>query len=180
MINDWNVVITLHEGYFREAGQFLQKFGEVGRTDYFNVLAMKTEEPFHLLELLQDHLAADPESLAFLARVVPISHAFSFTSAQEFEDGARESVRAMIPRLQNKNFFVRLHRRGFKGRLSSTEEERFLDDYLLHLLEEKRSPGRISFSDPDAVINIETIGQRAGCTLFTREMLKKYSLLKIN
>jgi tRNA(Ser,Leu) C12 N-acetylase TAN1 len=179
VINDWNVVITLHEGYFRKAGQFLQKFGKVGRTDYFNVLAMKTEDPFHLLELLQDHLAADPESLAFLARLVPISHAFSFTSAQEFKDGAREAVRAMISRLQGKNFFVRLHRRGFKGRLSSTEEERFLDDYLLHLLEEKRAPGRISFSDPDAIINIETIGQRAGCTLFPREMLKKYSLLKI-
>jgi tRNA(Ser,Leu) C12 N-acetylase TAN1 len=179
MIDDWNVVITLHEGRFREARQFLQRFGEVSRTDYFNVLAMKAEDPFHLLEQLQERLSDAPDAFAFLARVVPIRHAFTFRSALEFEDRARELAATMIPRLAGRTFFVRMHRRGFKGRLSSMDEERFLDDHILHLLEEAGSPGRVGFTDPDAVMVIETIGQRAGSSLFTREELQKFSLLKL-
>jgi len=179
MIGDWNVVITLHEGRFRKARQFLQRFGEVSRTDYFNVLAMKTEDPFHLLEQLQERFYLAPDTVDFLARAVPIRHAFIFRSVSEFEDKARELAATMIPRLAGRFFFVRMHRRGFKGRLSSMDEERFLDDYILHLLEEAGSPGRVGFTDPDAVIVIETIGQRAGSTLFTKEELQKFSLLKL-
>ena len=178
-MHDWNVVVTLNEGSFREAEQFLQQFGEVSRTDYFNVLAMKTEDPMHLLDQLQDRISVVPQSLAFLARVVPITQAFSFKSAQEFEEKARQSAAAMVPQLSGKKFFVRLHRRGFKGRLSSMEEERCLDDHLLRLLEEAGSPGRIVFQDPDAVVIFEIIGQWTGCALFTRETMNKYSLLKI-
>jgi tRNA(Ser,Leu) C12 N-acetylase TAN1 len=72
-----------------------------------------------------------------------------------------------------------LHRRGFKGRISSTEEERLLDDLLLRLIEEKGPPGHINFSEPDAMVVIETVGQRAGIALFTKEDLAKFSLLKL-
>ncbi len=179
MIDDWNVVITVHEGCFREALQFLEEFGEVSRTDYFNVLAMKTGEPYALLEQFQGLITVAPESLTFFARVIPVSHSFYFKSVQEFENNAKEVVASMVPRLAGKKFFVRIHRRGFKGRLVSTEEERFLDDFLLHLLEENGSPGYINFKEPDAIVVVETIGQYAGFALFTREELARFSLLKL-
>jgi tRNA(Ser,Leu) C12 N-acetylase TAN1 len=69
---------------------------------------------------------------------------------------------------------VRLHRRGFKGVLSTPHEERFLDEALLSAL---GVGGRISFTDPDAVIQIETIGGRAGMSLWTREELRQYPFL---
>jgi len=37
--------------------------------------------------------------------------------------------------LAGKSFHVRLHRRGFKGRLSTAKEERFLDEALLDALD---------------------------------------------
>jgi hypothetical protein len=58
-----------------------------------------------------------------------------------------------------------MHRRGFKGRLSSVEEERFLDNILLKALEKAGSRGRISFEKPDTFIALETVGPRAGLSL---------------
>ena len=65
-----------------------------------------------------------------------------------------------------------MHRRGFKGKLSTMDEERFLDTYLLEALEMARTPGRITFTDPDAIIALETVGPRAGLALWTREDLR--------
>ena len=85
-----------------------------------------------------------------------------------------------MPELAQKSFHVRMHRRGFKGRLSSPEEERFLDDLLLTALEEVGTPGRISFDDPDATIAIETVGQRAGLSFWRRSDLERYPFLRID
>jgi hypothetical protein len=57
------------------------------------------------------------------------------------------------------------------------EEERFLDDFILAALEQAGSPGHITFEDPDAVIVVETVGQRAGLSLWTREELRRYPFL---
>ncbi|HXE96756.1 MAG TPA: THUMP domain-containing protein, partial [Dongiaceae bacterium] len=77
-------------------------------------------------------------------------------------------------------FHVRMHRRGFKGKLSSAEEERFLDEILLQRLEDAGTPGKVAFDDPDVIIALETIGQQAGLSLFGRDELKRYSLLHVD
>jgi tRNA(Ser,Leu) C12 N-acetylase TAN1 len=73
-----------------------------------------------------------------------------------------------------------MHRRGFKGRLSSLEEERLLDGFLLEELDGMQSTGSIDFADPDMIIAIETIGQRAGLSLWTRAELARYPLLGLD
>jgi hypothetical protein len=70
-----------------------------------------------------------------------------------------------------------LHRRGFKGGLSTPKEERFLDEALLDALEKQGTPGRIDFEDPDAVIQIETVDGRAGMSLWTRDDLRRCGFL---
>ncbi|MEN6331976.1 MAG: hypothetical protein ABFD57_08315, partial [Smithella sp.] len=45
-----------------------------------------------------------------------------------------------------------MRKRGFKGNLSSQDEERFLDTILLDALEKGGSAGMIVFDDPDYVI----------------------------
>ena len=77
-------------------------------------------------------------------------------------------------------FHVRMHRRGFKGRLSSQDEERFLDSVLLAALEEAGTPGRITFEDPDAIISVETVGQRAGMSFWRRDDLERYPFLRLD
>lgn len=82
--------------------------------------------------------------------------------------------------LAGKRFHVRLHRRGFKGRLSSPEEERQLDVALLQALEQAGSPGKVAFDDPDTIVAIETVGNRAGLSLWTREDLRRFPLLGLD
>jgi len=39
------------------------------------------------------------------------------------------------------------------------------------------SPGRITFTDPDAILQIETIDGRAGVSLWQRDDLQRYTFL---
>jgi tRNA(Ser,Leu) C12 N-acetylase TAN1 len=75
-------------------------------------------------------------------------------------------------------FHVRIHRRGFKGRLSSHAEERGLADALLEAAGASGAPARISFEDPDLVVAIETVGSQAGVALLTRDDLARHPLLR--
>ena len=61
--------------------------------------------------------------------------------------------------------------------LSSQPEERLLDEALLAALAEAGTPGRINFDDPDNVIQIETVGGRAGLSLWTREDRRRFPFL---
>jgi hypothetical protein len=40
-MNDWNVVVTVHERNMKEAQHCLDEYGRVARTEYFNVVVMQ-------------------------------------------------------------------------------------------------------------------------------------------
>ena len=46
-------------------------------------------------------------------------------------------------------------------------------------LEQAGTPGHITFEDLDAILAVETISQRAGLSLWTREKLKRYPFLHL-
>ncbi len=176
----WNVVVSLREHGFRRAFKLLQGLGAVYTTDFLNVLVMEVSNISRFLETLNAWVSDDPNLLKFLARVVPVTSTFSFQSPEEFETKAQEAVLYWLPQLAGKSFHVRMHRRGFKGRISSHDEERFLDHILLEELGKMGNPGRITFEDPDAIIVVETVGQQAGLSCWTREDLQRYPLLKLD
>lgn len=176
----WNVVVTVQEGGYQEALKALRKFGEVGRTEYFNLLTLRVPDYRHFIEELREEGERDPRLVHCLAGVVPVIQTFSFQSPAEFEEKARQAVCAWLPVLEWKSFHVRMHRRGFKGKLSSMEEEQRLDHYLLEALELAGTAGRISFDDPDAIIAVETVGGHAGLSLWSRDDLRRYPLLHLN
>ena len=132
-----------------------------------------------MLETLRERAQKSPEALAFLARLIPVTRTFIFNSPEEFEDRARSAVLGWAQQLPGKSFFVRIHRRGFKGRLASTDEERALDTLLLEELEKTGNPGKVAFEDPDAVIAIETVGHWAGLSLFTRQERARYPFVRV-
>jgi hypothetical protein len=177
---DWNVVVTVHEGGYNQAKRFLDQFGPVGRTDFLNILVMRTADHGEFLETLRNEAGRDVAGASCLARVMPVIVTFTFQTPEEFEGKARQAVCAWLPTLANKSFHLRMHRRGFKGKLSSMEEERFLDTYLLEALALAGTPGRIAFDDPDAIISLETIGPRAGLSAWTREELGRYPFLHLD
>ncbi|MBJ6726242.1 THUMP domain-containing protein [Geomesophilobacter sediminis] len=179
-MNDWNVVVTVYDGGYHPARRFLRRFGPVEQTEYFNILLMRVPHPRQLLELLLEEGERDPHGFAALARVMPIDAAFSFMSAAEFEETAKEVVAPWVPRLCGKRFHVRMHRRGFKGRMSSLDEERFLDTWLLEATEAAGDPARMAFEDPDLIIAVETMGPRAGVSIWSDEELKRFKLLHLD
>ena len=179
-MSEWNVVITVYEDGYNQARKILERYGQVERTDYFNILVMQSADSRRLLEILQEEVNRDPDGMRPLARVMPVFQSFTFQTAEDFEGKARKAVWAWLPGLGGKSFHLRMHRRGFKGKLSSMDEERFLDTYLLEALEMAGAQGEITFDDPDAILALETVGPRAGLSLWTREELQRFPLLHLN
>ena len=174
-----NVVVNLHDRGFRRAFKLLQGLGAVYTTDFFNVLVMEVNDIPRFLETLKVWMSEDPSLLKLLARVVPVTCTFSFQSAQEFEAEAGSAVLQWVPQLVGKGFYVRMHRRGFKDRISSRDEERFLDAILLKELEKTGNPGHITFEDPDAIVVVETVGQQAGLSYWSSEDCQRYPFLHL-
>jgi hypothetical protein len=177
-MRDWNVVVTVREGGFTPALRLLETFGPVQKTDFFNTLVMRAQDPLWLLSEL--HGAITAEARRWISRFMPVEARFVFQSVPQFELRAREIAMGWLPRLAHARFHVRMHRRGFKGKLSSMEEERFLDEALLQHLVEAGTPGMISFDDPDAVIVVETVGAECGMSFFGRDQLNRFPLLHLD
>lgn len=178
---DWNVIVSVYDEGFRRAVHFLEKLAPVRKTEYFNVLAMKVDDLQTFLEALRARYQQDPDLFAYvISRLIPLSATFVFQTPTEFETRSKAIVSHWLPRLANKSFHVRMHRRGFAGRLSSHDEERFLDQFLLQRLKELGTPGVITFDNPDAIVAVETLGQQAGLALWLREDLQRYPFLKLD
>ena len=175
--SDWNVIVTLAEPTFRIARKLLARWGQLRRTDYYNVAVMAVANAASFLREFSAAVTESPGILNAMSHVVPFEHMFEFKDAAEFEAKSREIALSYVPKLAGKSFHVRLHRRGLKGTISTPAEERFLDEALLAALAAAGSPGRICFEDPDCVLLIETLGERGGLALWTREDLKRYRFL---
>ena len=178
-MRDWNVVATIHGQAYSEARHLLAEFGSVDKSDYYNVLLMKVDDIPTFMSQLQHGFTATPQRVACLSHVIPVTTTFSFQTAQEFEDKAKKAVQQWLPQLIARSFHIRMHRRGFKGRLSSQHEEQFLDGYILDCLRQEGATAKVSFDDPDLIIVVETVGQQAGLALWTKEDRDRYGFLKL-
>ncbi len=178
-MQEWNVVINLNERGTRQAYRKLGMFGTIRKTGFLNVLVMKVDDLPGMLETLRRWTQEDPQSLSFLSRVIPTTVTFTFQAPEEFEARAAEAVLQWAPALSDKGFHVRMRRRGFKGKLSSLDEEHFLDNILLAAIEKVGAPGHITFDDPDAIIAVETIGPWAGFSIWNREELQRYPFIRL-
>lgn len=177
---DWNVVVSVNEHGFRKACDILGEVGGIKRSEFLNVLVMQTDDIHNLLEILRDKSMEDIDSLSFLSRLIPVTGTFTFQTPVEFEEKSGTAVLTWVPELAGKAFHVRMHRRGFRGKLSSLKEEQRLDHILLEALNAAGTPGRTIFDDPDAILAVETIANRAGLSLWTREQMKRYPFIRLN
>lgn len=174
------VIATSQPEGYKRARDLLSQFGEVIETDYYNLLILVPDDPGAFMDRFAEMVRSVPQVMEVLSRVMPSAESFLFSDPDEFERKAREVVLGWAQRLCGKSFHVRMHRRGFKGRMSSQEEERILDEALLGALEESGKPGHIDFTDPDAVIDVETVDNRAVLSFWTRADLERYPFLKVD
>lgn len=175
---EWNVVVTTRDGGFDRAEAFLDELGEVARTGYYNVLVMRVDDPRDLVDEIAARAGFVPDLLDdVLSRVVPADRAFSFDSPAAFRRKTGEIVREWAGALAGASFHVRFERRGFGERLSSAEEERRIGEVLHEALEERGTPGSVDFDDPDVVVAVESVSNRAGLALLSRDDREAYPFL---
>ncbi len=176
-MRDWNVVATIHDGGFRRACRLLSLEGELSRTEFYNIVVMKVSDVDAFLARLQTLWSESRSFPEVVAHVRPVRETFHFQSPEEFEAKAQELALGLAESLAGKTFHVRIHRRGLKGTLSTKDEERSLADAVLARLSTTGASARVAFDDPDAVLAVDSVGDRAGMTLWTREDLRRYPFL---
>ncbi|HWB14636.1 MAG TPA: THUMP domain-containing protein [Pirellulales bacterium] len=176
-MKDWNVVVIVAQDHFKAACRLLEPLGPVKRTHFYNTLVMRVEDVRAFLETLREWMATYPDTTEALARVAPVTSRFEFASAEEFEQQAQKILSSYVPQLAGKRFHVRLHRRDRKSTIARSAEERLLGEMLFEALADSAQSGQVDFSDPDAVVDVETVDQQAGMAIWTREELKRYPFL---
>jgi tRNA(Ser,Leu) C12 N-acetylase TAN1 len=174
----WNVLATALEGRRDALLIALRRLGRFRRGGYRNVVVGQVEDPPAFLRAVRDALATDPLLPTALAKVVPIETTVRFDAATAV-DAVATAAEPLVDRLTGGSFFVRLERRGLKGRLHTPTFERDLADRVWRQLESRGHTPRVDFRDPDAVLVIETIGDEAGIAVLSRALRQEFPFVKI-
>lgn len=177
-MRDWNVVVSLYQDGFRTALRILKEFGPVEPSPYHNVLVMRVENPTALLEAIERKTEENTALYDAISRVAPAMYTVEFHSVEELRERLKPILLDWLPQLAGSSLHVRLHRRGDGHILRTQDTERSLDDLLLGAVVAAGAPCKISFTDPDVVIAIDTVDDRAGVALWTREDLVCHRLLR--
>lgn len=178
--NNWNVVVTTYDREFNRAMRLLSRFGRTAPTAYRNLFVMHVDDIPGLLRAVERELRTDASIANSVARISPVSSRFNFHSPEEFEAAAGRAVEQWLGRLEGKTFHVRVHRRGFKGRLSSQQEEQRLGRHLLQLLERQGASAAVTFDNADLTIVVEILDGCAGAAIWTREDLEAFQMLRLD
>ncbi|SDY62579.1 THUMP domain-containing protein [Nitrosomonas sp. Nm33] len=179
-MKDWNVVVTVAENCFKEGFSFLSNYGHVEKTPFRNVLTLKVENTEAFLESFLHDMQKDPAYVRVFCRVIPCTHCFFFQTVEAFEEKAKPCIHSFLPQLAHRSFHVRMHRRGFHGTIKSQDEASLLGNYLDKQLRSQGAEGKVTFNDPDVILDVEIVAQQAGFSLWTRDQCKRYPFLKLN
>jgi len=175
----FNTVVTMaSEGRFRHLLEELEPYGEFRRTEFLGVILGQVENVRAFLEAVREKRSRQLIAFQDLGRVIPLETVFTF-HADDFVDRVCEEIRPYIEKLADKPFYVRLERRGFKGRIFSPEAERAIDAFIEEELERGGKSARIDFEQPDAVVVVETVGDRCGVGLLSRELMERYEFVRV-
>jgi tRNA(Ser,Leu) C12 N-acetylase TAN1 len=177
-MKDWNIIVTIYQQGFRRVLHALQDIGPTERSPYHNVLVMKVDDPIVVLEAIERLTDERPALYDAIARVAPALRTFEFQSTVTFNDHAKSVMLEWLPNLTGRSFHTRLHRRGSKLDLRTPDAERLFNDAVVAATTAAGTQAHISFTDPDAVVVIDTIDDRAGLSLWTREDLARHRLLR--
>jgi len=174
-----NLLVTMAEGaHFGYLLRELSHYGEFHKTEFFGVILGQVENLREFLEDIRRRFAENDPFCREIGRMVSFDCFFVFRIG-DFPDKIRAAVMPYLEKLVGKSFYVRLERRGLKGRIVSPEVERSLDAFIVEKLAEEGTSATLDFDRPDAVIAIETVGDRCGVSLLTRETMDRYEFLKV-
>lgn len=173
----WNVVVTARSGHRRKLRRGLAPLLRLQRSGYRNVLTGLHEDPPMFLESLTVLLAEKPHLEATISRLMTVERSFS-VDAPSFEQQLATEIEPFLERIAGRSYHVRLERRGHKGRIHSKNCEVSLGSHIYERLAGQGFHPVVTFDDPDVIVVVEIIDDRAGIRLLTREDRTKFPLLK--
>jgi tRNA(Ser,Leu) C12 N-acetylase TAN1 len=174
----WNVLATSLEGRRDALLIALRRLGRFRPGGYRNVVVGQVDDPGAFLARVREALATDLLLPTALARLMPIERTVRFDPA-DAPGALAVAAEPLLDRLAGGSFFVRLERRGLKGRLHTPTVERDVGDRIWRALEGQGHVPRVDFRDPDAVLVIETLGEEAGLAVLPRALRREYPFVKI-
>src|SRR5256885_6630214 len=145
----WNVLATALEGRRDALLIALRRLGKFRRGGYRNVVVGTVESVDEFLAGVHEALDADPLLPTALARVVPIEATVRFEASAAVETLAA-AAEPFVDCLAGGSFFVRLERRGLKGRVPPPTGERALREHVARAPRARRHPPRVAFNRPCA------------------------------
>jgi tRNA(Ser,Leu) C12 N-acetylase TAN1 len=174
----WNILATARKRQERYVLRLLNNYGEFRGSGYRDVILGYVADVPAFLEALESIRREVPGKLRSLGQIVPLERNFQFDVA-DFRAKVKEAVFTYIDQLENSRFFVRVVRRGHKGEISGMEMEKELDGFILESLENKGKRATVNIEEFEKMIIIETVENRAGVGLVTKEMKGKYPFVKV-
>ncbi len=177
---EFNTVATLaSDGRYRRLLEELGRLGDFRRTEFLGVILGRVEDRQGFLEAVLAERTKRLTAFQDLGRIVPIDRTFVFT-VEDFLDRLQLEILPYLDRLAGRRFHVRLERRGHKGEIISPEAERAIDAFILEKLARREETAQIDFAEPEVVVAVETVGDRGGLGLLTRDMFERFPFVRID
>lgn len=178
-MKNFNLVVTMaNDGRYRHLLEELEPHGEFSRTGFHGVVLGQVPSIGEFLETVRRQRQEKLIAFQDVGRIVPVESLFTFRQ-DEFLERLESAVIPLVLPLKPKRFYVRLERRGFKGRIVSPEVEREVDTLIVERLQEEGTEAAVDFEHPDLVIAVETIGDRCGVGLLDHELMERYDFVRV-
>ena len=160
-MEDWNVIITVFQGGYRRALRVMRQLDPVERSPYHNVLVMKVDDSAALLSAVEIRTRESPALYDTISRVAPAQRTFDFRTCDELLTRAKSVNSEWSPRLAGCRCYARPH----LVECGTTFPLRKWNAVSIGI----GGPASIAFTDPDAIVAVDTIDNRAGLALWTRD-----------
>jgi tRNA(Ser,Leu) C12 N-acetylase TAN1 len=177
-VRPWNVLATALEGRRDALLMALRRLGRFGGGGYRNILTGLVSDPPTFLAEVREALASDRLLATALARLVPIELRVRFDPDDPATDLAA-AAEPFLDRIGSGTFYVRVERRGLKGRLHSGAVEREVGTRVWTALAARGHVPHVAFQDPDHVLAVETLGEEAGLGLLPRTLRHDYPFVRV-
>jgi tRNA(Ser,Leu) C12 N-acetylase TAN1 len=177
---EFNILATMAQhGRYGQLLHDLSDYGEFHKTNFHGVILGQVADVGKFLETV--HLRRQEQLIAFqdLGRIVPLETVFTY-ELDDFLAKLCQAIRPWLEKLADRRFHVRFERRGLKGEIVSPDIEQALDAFILDELEDLGQGARVDFEDSDLVVAIETVGDRCGVGLITRELSERYDFVRVD
>ncbi|HEX9190795.1 MAG TPA: THUMP domain-containing protein, partial [Candidatus Deferrimicrobiaceae bacterium] len=156
----------------------LKYFGRFYRTGFYDVIIGNVPDRGGFFETLGVAKERGDPIWRYIARMVPVDRTFSFT-VPLFRERLGEVVDGMAPSVPEGTFYVRIERRGHKGRIPTQEVEREMGERIMAAHAEAGCSSRVDFKEYRSVIAVETFRDEGGVGLILRETLERFPFLRV-